>query len=78
MYRLIWLVLITQNLLAQLMTGPWKAWNEAVFKFYYVLLFILSGVIVHHIQSLKPTPSNHPQLCGSQTSQTSCSAEDLP
>jgi len=52
-YRLIWLVLITQNLLAQLVTGPWKVWNEAVFKIYYVLLFILSGVIVHHFHFLK-------------------------
>ena len=52
-YRLIWLVLITQNVLAQLVTGPGKVWNEAVFTIYYVLLFILSGVIVHHIQSLK-------------------------
>jgi len=52
-YRLIWLVLITQNVLAQLVTGPGKVWNEAVFKIYYVLLFTLSGVIVHHIQSLK-------------------------
>ena len=52
-YQLIWLVLITQNVLAQQVTGPWKVWNEAVFKIYYVLLFILSGVIVHHIQSLK-------------------------
>ena len=50
--RLLWLVLITQNVLAQLVTGPWKVWNEAAFKIYYVLLFILSCVLVHHIQSL--------------------------
>jgi hypothetical protein len=53
-YRLIWLVLITQNLLAQLVTGPWSAWNEVVFSLYYLLLFAIGGVIVHHYYCLKP------------------------
>jgi hypothetical protein len=52
-YRLMWLVLITQNVLAQLVTGPPTAWNEMVFSIYYVLLFILSGVVVFHIQFMK-------------------------
>ena len=52
-YRLIWLVLITQNVLAQLVTGPWKIWSEVAFSIYYVLLFIITGVIVHHFQSRK-------------------------
>jgi hypothetical protein len=52
-YRLIWLVLITQNILAQLVTGPLKSWNEVAFSLYYILLFIISGVIVHHYQCLK-------------------------
>jgi hypothetical protein len=52
-YRLIWMVLITQNVIAQLVTGPWSAWNEVAFSFYYALLFVLSGVIVHHFQRMK-------------------------
>jgi len=47
-YRLIWLVLITQNLIAQLVTGPQKVWNEFAFSIYYVLLFLISAVVVHH------------------------------
>jgi hypothetical protein len=52
-YRLIWLVLITQNVIAQLVTGPHRAWNEQAFSFYYVLLFMISALIVHHFQFLK-------------------------
>ncbi len=51
--RLIWLVLITQNVIAQLVTGPPTAWNEMVFSIYYVLLFILSAVILFHLHSMK-------------------------
>jgi hypothetical protein len=47
-YRLIWLVLIVQNLIAQLVTGPHSVWNETIFSIYYVLLFLLSAVIVLH------------------------------
>lgn len=52
-YRLVWLVLITQNAIAQLVTGPFTAWNETVFNIYYVLLFLLSAVIVYHYHSMK-------------------------
>jgi len=52
-YRLIWLVLITQNVLAQLVTGPLTVWNERVFNIYYIFLFIISGVIVHRFRSLR-------------------------
>jgi hypothetical protein len=52
-YRLTWIVLITQNLIAQLVTGPHTAWNEMAFSIYYVLLFILSAVILHHFHCLK-------------------------
>lgn len=52
-YKLIWVVLIVQNVLAQLVTGPWTEWNEMVFKAYYVFLFILSGVIVYHYRCVK-------------------------
>jgi hypothetical protein len=52
-YPLIWGVLIIQNLLAQLVTGPWSAWNEVAFSLYYVLLFAISALIVHHFHRLK-------------------------
>ena len=47
-YGAIWLVLIVQNVLAQLITGPPWIWNEVAFNIYYLLLFALSGVIVFH------------------------------
>lgn len=43
-----WLVLICQNVLAQLITGPLWQWNEFVFNVYYVLLFLITAVIVLH------------------------------
>jgi hypothetical protein len=51
-YRLIWLVLIIQNILAQLVTGPWSSWNEVAFSIYYLVLFALSGVIIHHFHRM--------------------------
>jgi hypothetical protein len=51
-YALMWLVLITQNVLAQLVTGPWSSWNEVAFSIYYVVLFALSAVILHHFHGL--------------------------
>jgi hypothetical protein len=47
-YRLVWLVVITQNIIAQMVTGPPTVWNEMAFSIYYLLLFLLSAVIVHH------------------------------
>lgn len=52
-YRLIWLVLIVQNLIAQLVTGPFSNWNETAFSIYYVLLFVISAVIIYHFQFTK-------------------------
>jgi len=52
-YGIVWLVLITQNLIAQLVTGPPTAWNEIVFSFYYVLLFLISAVIIYHFHFVK-------------------------
>jgi hypothetical protein len=52
-YRMAWLVLITQNLLAQLITGPWTNWNEVVFSIYYGLLFLLTAVILFHYHVIK-------------------------
>jgi hypothetical protein len=47
-YRLVWMVLITQNAIAQLVTGPYSVWNEMAFKIYYILLLAISGTIVYH------------------------------
>jgi hypothetical protein len=43
------LVLITQNVIAQLVTGPWTVWNEMAFKIYYILLMAISGTIIYHV-----------------------------
>ena len=55
-YRLIWLVLIVQNVIAQLITGPHSSWPEMAFSIYYVLLFLISAVIIYHFHSLKLRP----------------------
>jgi hypothetical protein len=52
-HGLMWLVLIVQNAIAQLVTGPPSQWNEMAFSIYYVLLFTITGVIVFHISSRK-------------------------
>ena len=51
-YGLMWLVLITQNILAQLVTGPWSRWSEVAFSLFYLVLFALSAVIVDHFHCL--------------------------
>jgi hypothetical protein len=61
-YRLIWIVLLTQNVLAQLVTGPPTAWNEMVFNFYYLLLFVLTAVILFHFQFVKRHSSSHESI----------------
>jgi hypothetical protein len=52
-YGIVWVVLLVQNILAQLVTGPLRNWNEVVFNIYYLLLFIVSGVIIHHYHVIK-------------------------
>src|ERR1044071_7905721 len=52
-YRLIWIVLIVQNLIAQLITGPHSSWPETAFSIYYVLLFFITAVIVYHFYIVK-------------------------
>jgi hypothetical protein len=47
-YRFVWLVLLIQNLIAQMVTGPPTSWNEVAFSIYYSLLFLISAVIVQH------------------------------
>lgn len=52
-YALIWLVLILQNILGQLVTGPHTSWSENAFALYYVALFVVSGILVWHFNSIK-------------------------
>jgi hypothetical protein len=55
-YGQMWLVLVVQNAIALLVTGPLTDWNEMAFAIYYVLLFLLSGTIVFHYQTLRRVP----------------------
>ncbi len=45
---IIWLVLVWQNVLGQLVTGPLSEWLEFAFAAYYLLLFLITAVIVIH------------------------------
>jgi len=47
---LIWTVLIVQNIIAQLVTGPHSNWVETAFSIYYVVLFLITAGIVIHYQ----------------------------
>jgi hypothetical protein len=57
-YRLLWIVLLTQNVIAQLVTGPPTEWNEVAFNIYYLLLFAVSAVIVYHYHWIKTHLAN--------------------
>ena len=66
-----WLMLIVQNVIAQLITGPWSAWNEVAFSIYYVLLFFISAVIIYHYHFLYtrgslPRNPPYPANCSSK------------
>jgi len=56
-YGIIWLVLIAQNVLAQVVTGPVlglrASWIEASFSLLYLILFAASAVTVFHYQFVK-------------------------
>lgn len=52
-YGLMWLVLLVQNLIAQLVTGPHTAWSEMAFSLYYALLFFITATIVFHFHTMK-------------------------
>jgi hypothetical protein len=56
-YGVIWLVLIVQNAIAQLITGPPSEWREMAFSIYYLLLFAITGVIVAHYHFVKRVQS---------------------
>jgi hypothetical protein len=54
-----WGVLVIQNILAQMVTGPWSQWAETAFGIYYLLLFIITGLITYHVSSLRrPVPES--------------------
>ena len=56
-YGIFWLVLIAQNMLAQVVTGPIMgsraSWIEFVFSMFYAVLFLLTAVIAYHCQFIK-------------------------
>lgn len=54
-YAIIWIVLIQQNIIAQLITGPVTKWNwaEQIFSVYYLILFVITGVTVHRYNSIR-------------------------
>jgi len=54
---LVWLVLILQNAIAQLVTGPHSSWPETAFAIYYILLFAISGLIVFHMATMRSRQS---------------------
>ena len=54
-YRIVWLVLITQNVIAQLVTGPYTVWNEMAFKIYYGLLWVISATVLYHFWRIRRT-----------------------
>jgi hypothetical protein len=52
-HRLMWLVLVVQNVLGQLVTGPLTEWNEVAFNIYYLLLLAITAVIVLYFDAAK-------------------------
>jgi len=50
---IIWTVLLIQNFIAQIITGPWSNWIEFSFSLYYLFLFLISVAIVYHYHFLK-------------------------
>ena len=52
------LVLILQNVIAQLVTGPLYQWNEFAFSIYYLLLFLITFVIVLYYSTIAGRGAN--------------------
>jgi hypothetical protein len=63
-YGWMWLVLIVQNAIAQMITGPLDQWTEVAFSIYYAILFALTAVIVIHYQSLKTAQAREASFVG--------------
>lgn len=51
--RVMWLALVWQNALGQLVTGPLSQWNEFAFTIYYALLFLITAAIVLYFAAKK-------------------------
>jgi hypothetical protein len=49
------LVLLVQNIIAQIITGPWGEPRELHFNIYYAILFLVSGAIVFHFHNSQKT-----------------------
>jgi hypothetical protein len=52
-HKLIWTVLIIQNILAQLVTHIFSSRSETAFNLFYIVLFIISGTIVYSVHTNK-------------------------
>lgn len=52
-YRMVWFVMIVQNVIAQLITAPHTSWPEVAFDLYYILLFFITAPIIYHYQYMK-------------------------
>jgi hypothetical protein len=52
-YAALWSVLVVQNVIAQLITGPLDQWNEVAFSIYYVILFLITALIVVYFRLVK-------------------------
>lgn len=52
-YGVIWLVIISQNTIGQLVTGKHSSWAESAFSIYYGLLFLITAVIVIYFRTVK-------------------------
>jgi hypothetical protein len=61
------LVLLQQNVIAQLITGPLDQWNEAAFSIYYLLLFAITVVIVIHYAAMQGRCAVGPDGLGHST-----------
>jgi hypothetical protein len=59
---LMWVVLITQNGIAQLVTGSGSNWVELSFGVYYLVLFAISGLIVAHYHSVEKKAGQAPSI----------------
>lgn len=55
-YALVWLVLLFENAIAQLVTGPLTLWKQVSFNIYYLLLFTITAMIVFHIHGMRSLP----------------------
>jgi hypothetical protein len=64
--RIIWLVLIAQNVLAQVVTGPLAgpraSWNEFAYSLLYLVLFCLTAAIIVHYQLWAEATGPRPTL----------------